>query len=515
MRRFPSHDDWYITRDSRRKLKISLRRIVKGRDLIKTPYSTVVMGRRNLFFVFTQTLLPQQQITTYDPALVVPFSNFSSFWQLLNPLKTFYAPRPLFKPSFESSLLQAMLKTPSPLLSVNKLLYFMPFEFSIIETRFRKSNQINNVTNVSIGQIPARLNSLTTFFYVNKSQENLTRLTTLRFDLSQRVVYSSLRTNRLLQNTLTELNIHKKRANQIYSELLSYSVSKRLIGNITHQERVPPFNEILPRYDFYPHLGNSVFSWNSFFSNSKLNLLRRTSFGSHISLNNLLSKPTLKWSRPQTRTNERTYKTRLTAGTVRQFMKKRLFRPLPARTFFRVIRFARKLISRVRRSNIRLELKKKQKKIDAIKYEKALFEEILTTPKGTAGPLLKALLYTGFERMPFLNQQFGNQLFIKSKKARPNLFNKKLVKRRMRRYEVRDFLKRHSRWGEQTATFRSLLRASKEIDFFPDSDLLLPEDINKKAKYARRYWKENCFFCSSFSVKTLLRDEVCSLKKNK
>lgn len=153
----------------------------------------------------------------------------------------------------------------------------------------------------------------------------------------------------------------------------------------------------------------------------------------------------MKWSRPQTRTNERTYKTRLTAGTVRQFMKKRLFRPLPARTFFRVIRFARKLISRVRRSNIRLELKKKQKKIDAIKYEKALFEEILTTPKGTAGPLLKALLYTGFERMPFLNQQFGNQLFIKSKKARPNLFNKKLVKRRMRRYEVRDFLKRHSR----------------------------------------------------------------------
>ena len=153
-----------------------------------------------------------------------------------------------------------MLKTPSPLLSVNRLSYFIPFEFSIIETRFRKSNQINNVANVGIGQISARLNPLTTFFYFNKAQENLPRLTTLRFDLSQRVVYSSLRTNRLLQNTLTELNIHKKRANQIYSELLSYSVSKRLIGNITHQERVLPFNEILPRYDFYPHLGNSVFS---------------------------------------------------------------------------------------------------------------------------------------------------------------------------------------------------------------------------------------------------------------
>ena len=113
---------------------------------------------------------------------------------------------------------------------------------------------------------------------------------------------------------------------------------------------------------------------------------------------------------------------------------------MPPKTFLRSLRRSRTLVTRFRRSNIRFELKKKNKRIQALRYEKALFEEILSSPKGTQGPLLSSLLYTGFEQMPLLNQKFGNQLFIKCRNLRPLILKKKIPKKNMRRYEIRNFL---------------------------------------------------------------------------
>ena len=86
-------------------------------------------------------------------------------------------------------------------------------------------------------------------------------------------------------------------------------------------------------------------------------------------------------------------------------MKKRLFRSKPSLTFLRSIRYSVRLLNRFQQSNLINELTKKDKKTQALRYEKALFEEMLVTPKGEEGPLLQKLKYTGFETMSFMTKQ--------------------------------------------------------------------------------------------------------------
>lgn len=133
--------------------------------------------------------------------------------------------------------------------------------------------------------------------------------------------------------------------------------------------------------------------------------------------------------------------TTLVTSVLRQFMIKRLFRLLPPRTYARIIRRIGRVLRRLAKSNLNLELSKLKKKEDDASYEKALFEEIMSSTGDTPGPLLRTLLYTGFETMPLLDQTLGNLLFRKNRKIRPSRLLIKSPKLNQRLFIVRHYLR--------------------------------------------------------------------------
>ena len=500
----PSTKNWSLrsqnlTRPVKRRLNIVLRRRVKGTPLAKISYLKTSLSKNCLFFTF------QKSQNVFLGSITNNCSSRSLFclpWSIRYPLVHLSPPNlPLELLHLYSSTNQKSFE-PSYATTNKFFTYpFVKFQNTYYEPSTISKTPLRGSSTLFIfNKVVTFTNDKNSFFYVNAAQNVLSRATSLKFNHAARSLYLSMKRYKRLRSDLSELNILRKRNHQTYVQLFLHAVPPRLINDITHQEQTPPFTEISARNLQRIPVRSSRFTWNNFLSRSNSVSLRRASFRLHPSVEYIFSIPQITRKLPNKVRENFTKKTGLTAPIVRQFMHKRLFRLTPVRTPLRRVRFVRKILGRLRRSNLCTVRREKEKKIAALRYEKALFEEILATPKGEKSPLLSSLLYTGFERMPSLDQRFGNKLFIERKKLRRNVLNKKLFKRKMRRYEIRNFLRRNAVWARRIENFRLLSRSLKNTDFLPHYEFLLSEEVLRRAKNTRRYWKKRTAFFARRSV---------------
>ena len=509
----------------KKKLRIRLNRSYKSINtradlLTQIPFDYLSPIKTSIFFIFQRIttnphLIRTQNETNLIPCLflwkiVYPISNlnFKTGLMFLNP-----SCQPQIS-NFDETLwryttLIPLSSAPNPL---NPLLTLNLVNSKTLElASFTRSRKI----------IPTKINQIefsSPFFYINPTQTNLIRAISSEFCLLQRYLWNFFFRQKFFNDQLIEFNVLMKRRlkRKNIIQLLIHKVAPRLINDITHQEQLPSFTEISPLRRVDTLNTPKSFLWTRFFSSHRSRSLRRKLTGLSPNLESILN-VTGNLRSLDLRNNvhtTRSLKTLLLARPLRQFIRRRLFRGMPPKTFLRSLRRSRTLVTRFRRSNIRFELKKKNKRIQALRYEKALFEEILSSPKGTQGPLLSSLLYTGFEQMPLLNQKFGNQLFIKCRNLRPLILKKKIPKKNMRRYEIRNFLLQYAPWAKRIEKFRRLSRALRLSTFLPHYVHLSPDHLRRKSKKTRRYWRKRAaFFARRSSVVRSFRRRIFRFKR--
>ena len=152
---------------------------------------------------------------------------------------------------------------------------------------------------------------------------------------------------------------------------------------------------------------------------------------------------------------DKTKTTKLTTFSLRKFMRKRLFRLKPLRTNIRRTRRRRRLSTKANLTNVVKNSIIHKEEVDARSYERALFAEMLVDRDS---PMLEKFLYTGFERMPLMDQQEGNKLFLKTRRVRPNLFLLKSPKLGQRRHVVRNYLLLEKNWAKSAAQMRTVFK---------------------------------------------------------
>ena len=502
-----------------KQLKIRLNRVTRfneANSLNRIPHIEAFSKGKSIFFSFQKT---SNSLPFIKSELGFSAIHILSLWKIVSPLKNLNTP--ISAAYCTHSLIYPFLGDGSRVRSFSHPTSYLYNVSLLFENG---ANQINLQHGLARSQKNNTLRKLdqvrsnTSFFYTSFSQIIATRAISLKFYWLQKTLCDSLLNHKFLNDRLTELNIIRKRKRHNYAQLLLHKVSSRLTFNFTSREQLPHFSHVISHINFRPSKVHSVFIWTKFFSEYQSNSLRRKSTGLGLGTeltSELIATPNHKSLQVPTKTT-RHLKTHLLARTLRHFMRRRLFRGKPIRTFLRSLRHSRRSITRFRKTNLILELQKKHKKIQALLYEKALFEEILSSPKGTQGPLLRSLLYTGFEQMPLLDQKFGNKLFLKRRKLRTTIFQKKIPKRQMRRYEIRDFLRQHTPWAQRIEKFRLLVRAVGLIDALPNYFHLSPEEIRKKSKKTRRYWRKRvAFFARRSSVFRWVRRSTARFKRRK
>ena len=493
------------------RLRISLKRRASGLSLQKILYNTVPSLKNPTFFKFK--LLTGPDVLNLSPFSQVISGFTQEFWSHKYAFKIYNSFWPIEVTTVLNNFRFNRNLKHNLFSSFQSIFFHQTFSFPPHSSPFLEQTSTSDLKYFK-KSLSHRL-----FAYGNYHAAKLVSSLSLQFHSLQHHLYRTIRRQTLLQNRLLELTINRKAKSHIWQTICNYPVSTRLLTNITHREQVPPFSKISKYRNVSLFSTSKGFSLICFFTRKRQVSLRNswtTPLNLSTGLKVLLSTPLNSSYLPKPAIVKKTMKTHLGTKIIKRLMRKRLFRPKPTRTFLRTIRYTRRFWVKWRRSNLLTELNKKDKKAQALIYEKALFEEILSTPKGEEGPLLRSLKYTGFETMPSLDQNLGNKIFLIKRKLRNTIFKSRLPRGKIRRHEIRKLLQKYAFWAWQVEQFRLLSKSLNESEFERDYGAFVSEEAQKRYRYAKRYWRKRAaYFSRRSSVKQYFGRYFNRLKRTK
>ena len=316
-----------------------------------------------------------------------------------------------------------------------------------------------------------------------------------RFNFVQNLLYSQLKYRRHLRRHVARLNILTRRTQSRFIQFFVHKASSKIRGNVTRREWIPEIANAVRTTSYQPHKLQQKFSVSMFLAPGKKPNLRRTysRLTSYVKLSMQAWQPNV----AEPKSLRLTKKTRVSALALRQFLRKRLFRPLPTKTYLRRMRRARRCLTLTRPSNAQSEHSRNLKRRDYDDYETALFLEIAS---GVDGPLFNAFPANEFDRIPPLSPRVANFLDIKSVDKSFARLNARNPKRRERRYIARDHIRAAVRWGLNSKKIRTLVRDCRKTS--SERGMLLSEFqfVEKTYRHTMKYWPKRASFFSRRSV---------------
>ena len=481
--------------------RIWLTRIRNGKRLNPKPYQIVRGGKTRPFFTFKTSIVPYFPSTQNPSTLALPY-----FWQTYVPhVQFFWSSSLRYPPQLTESgnlpycyLRPNILTTP---LTPSQTLFYSQSYPSLCPPAL-------NLPNVFDGNLPKLLQAPTlSSLYVSRASEHVKRSITLRLNSFQKILYSQTKYYKMLKRSVARFNVTSRHTKNRFLVLYPYQLSHQLLSGLATREPIPDFRDISRNRPYFTPSFAKASSLQGLVLSKKRKALTRT-YG-HLSPYTKISRPM--WFSSQGAITERTLArskfTQLIARVFRQFMIKRLFRPTPVKTYTRSIRRIRKCWNRTRFSDILPQVKKARKLASDRLYEEALFKEMLSTPPGVEGPLLKTFRYTGFEAMPMLNQKLGNTLFKKNRRLRPVVLESRVPNRGKRRHVVRTQLRLSTPWAQHADLLRPLIKELRDHNSAVAPLHRTSVAEKRRYRYTLRYWRKRTayFFRHSVALTALKR----------
>ena len=458
------------------------------RPLMHKPYNKANTGKNSFFFFFKKNNDMQFETDRFQYV-----HESMDFWQKQWVHTQFihhYSPLSVFSSSIATDTSLSSIRT--PIFTPLQLVPNYNHHPLLVEPNNRPWLQFNYLALTKLTQLDLLV-------YEENYKSLIHRTAVFKMRYPQKLIYARTRYYKALRNRLIGINIVSKRSQNKFHVIHSHQLSSDLLRNVVNREQVPPFNEI-PR--------SKIHNINNFTGNFSLSRLlmsheKRPLRRAYGHLTPFANFSLASWKSPslypQLYARKKVKKRLLTIRVLRQFITKRLFRPTPVKTYFRKIRRIRKCWTRLHVSNIQREMKKAEGIKAHLAYEKALFEEMLSTPEGEEGPLLKTFLYTGFEEMPLLNQKYGNTLFKKNRKLRPGKLLKKSPNRGLRKFISRERLRSDTLWGKNASRFKYILRLNRDRSISKTAFFSTPTLVRRRRRNGIRYWPKRMAYFSRHS----------------
>ena len=487
------------------KPNIWLIRTPNGQRLSQKPYKTIQNSKTSFFFTFKNSTLEY-----FHHSNTISTGSSIYFWQTYVPYTQFLWPNlipthPQFLKSVDSSspssgnidfklgtALSQTLLTPQPCIQVSKTL-------------------TDNLPNNPL--LPLQLNTVLSF-YEARVLTYSQRCLFLRLNAFQKVLYSQTKYYKMLKNCIARFNITSRFIKKRFLVLFPYQLSPQILSGISTREQVPNFRDIDRSRSYFTPSFSKAPSLQGFLLSKKSKSLSRLythtipligisqhmrSFTQGTLTQSVLSRSRL---------------TKLVSRVFRQFMIKRLFRPTPTKTHLRSIRRIRRCWTKTHLSSLLPRLEKSRKLASDRKYEEALFKEMLSTPPGVEGPLLKTFLYTGFEAMPLMNQKLGNTLFRKNRRLRSSTLSYRVPNRGKRRHFVRTQLRLTTPWAQNADSLRPLIKNLRNNNGAVASLYRTSAGEKRRYRYTLRYWRKRTAYFSRRSLAlTLLKRKYSRFKR--
>ena len=314
-----------------------------------------------------------------------------------------------------------------------------------------------------------------------------TQTFTNRFNSLQKLFFSHLTNYHDLRNHVTSYRIWIKRLTRSLPLYLLHKLAPSFVLNKTHLARLPYYADVPKVRAVGLSTLRQSFSLTTFVSTTGHKSLDRT-YAHLPPYSQLRQMSRLKAKTLAPDSNQFAPKidtTKLTTFALRKFMHKRLFRLKPLRTNLRRTRRRRRLSSKFNSTSLVKDLIKHREEVNARYYERDLFAEML---EDRNSPMLEQFLYTGFERMPLMDQEDGNNLFLKARKVRPSLFLLKSPKLGQRRYVVRNYLLLEKHWAKESAYMRTVFKDCRNIRRNENLSNRATRRILRRRSLARRRW---------------------------
>ena len=337
-------------------------------------------------------------------------------------------------------------------------------------------------------------------FYQSKVLSYTQRSVTLRVNAFQRALYDQTKYYKTLKERVAYLNVASRYSKNRFLILFTHHLSPQILSGVSTREQIPDFRDIpRTRSHFMPSFTRMRSLTGLILSKNRKGLLRAYS---HITPSVNISRPKWLFSKDTLgqQTLMRSDLTKLVSGGFRQFMIKRLFRPTPIKTHIRALRRTRRWLTRGRFPNFLPEVEKSNKLVSYREYEEALFKEMLSTPPGVEGPLLKTFLYTGFEAMPLLNQKLGNKLFRKNRRIRPSVLACRMPNLGKRRHIVRTQLRITTPWAQRADLLRPVIKDLRDHNSTLATLSRTSSAEKRRYRYTLRYWRKRAAYFSRHSA---------------